>query len=338
MTHRRSSEIVVITGATAGVGRATAEAFAERDANLVLLARDAEALEAFAAELEGLWQVVVRTHTVDIADAEAVAQAAQDTVDEFGQIDVWVNNAMVTVFGPLSDLSAHDFRRVTEVTYLGFVHGTMAALDQMRLRDRGVVVQVGSALAYRAIPLQSAYCGAKHAIRGFTDAVRSELLHDNSSVRLTIVHLPAVNTPQFDWAASTMAGAPRPVAPVYEPEVAARAIVWAVDHPRREVYVGRMTLLSILANKVAPGLLDRYLARTAIQGQQRSQTGQRVANNLQVPQPGHRTRGSFSSEAKASGALRVTDRTGAVVGVALAATWMACRLVQRRMRRKNIVP
>lgn len=338
MTHRRSKETVVITGATAGVGRATAEAFAERGANLVLLARDTAALDAFAAELEGLWEVVVRTCAVDVADAEAVAQAARHAVEEFGRIDVWVNNAMVTVFGPLSDLSAQDFRRVTEVTYLGFVHGTMAALSQMRLRDRGVVVQVGSALAYRAIPLQSAYCGAKHAIRGFTDAVRSELLHEDSSVRLTMVHLPAVNTPQFDWAASTMGHAPRPVAPVYEPEVAARAIVWAVDHPRREVYVGRMTLLSILANKVAPGLLDRYLAGTAIQGQQRSQTGQRVANNLQVPQPGHRTHGSFSSEAKASGALRVTDRTGAVVGVALAATWMAYRLVLRRMRRKNIVP
>lgn len=309
-------QTVVITGASAGVGRATAEAFARRGAKLALLARDGEALAALARDLEANWGVDVMTHAVDMADAEAVDRAAEEVVQRFGAFDVWVNNAMVTLFAPFTEISAADYRRVTEVTYLGFVHGTMAALRHMRHRDKGVIVQVGSALAYRSIPLQSAYCGAKHAIRGFTDSLRSELLHEKSAVRLTMVQMPALNTPQFDWAASKLEGAPRPVAPVYPPEAAASAIVWAVDHPRREVYVGRMSVAAVVANKFFPGLLDRYFARTGIAAQQRPDHVDPREGNLYEAQPGHRLRGSFTAESSRLGPIRMTDRSlAAAAGV-----------------------
>ncbi|MEX1826866.1 SDR family oxidoreductase [Luteibacter sp. CQ10] len=328
MTTRHRPQTVVITGASAGVGRATAEAFAQRGAKLALLARDGEALASFARELEAHWGVEVMTHPVDVADARAVDRAADAIMQRFGAFDVWINNAMVTAFAPLSALSADDYRRVTEVTYLGFVHGTMAALRHLRRRGNGVVVQVGSALAYRAIPLQSAYCGAKHAIRGFTDAVRSELLHERSQVRLTMVQMPALNTPQFDWAASTLEGAPRPVPPVYTPEAAARAIVWAVDHPRREVYVGRMTVLAVVANKFFPGLLDRYLARNAFKAQQRADHVGPHSGNLRETMPGHRTRGSFTMETSRRAPIRMSDRSLAVVAGGLALG--LCALWRRR--------
>lgn len=311
---------VVVTGASAGVGRAAALAFAELGANVALLARDEEAL-AKVAEDAGKFGVRALPITVDVSAAEAVEAAAERIENELGPIDVWVNNAMVTMFSPVARMAPAEFARVTEVTYLGYVWGTMAALRRMKQRDKGVIVQVGSALAYRAIPLQSAYCGAKHAIRGFTDALRCELLHDNSGVRVTMVQMPALNTPQFDWAPSRMPGAPRPVAPVYEPEVAARAIVWAAMHPRRELYVGLSSIKAIVANKIAPGYLDRYLAKRAFRAQQRkSPTDPSHPIDLWHPVAGaHRLRGSFSNEAKSTCAtLWLDTHRGAAFGAALA--------------------
>lgn len=313
-------KIVVVTGASAGVGRAAALAFAQLGADVALLARGAEAL-AEVAELARGYGVRALPIETDVSNADAVEAAANRVETELGPIDVWVNNAMVTMFAPVARMTSAEFARVTEVTYLGYVWGTMAALKRMTERDKGVIVQVGSALAYRAIPLQSAYCGAKHAIRGFTDALRCELLHDKSGVRVTMVQMPALNTPQFDWAPSRMPGAPRPVAPVYEPEVAARAIVWAAIHPRRELYVGLSSIKAIVANKIAPSFLDRYLAKHAFRGQQRkSPTDPGHPVDLWYPVPGaHRLRGSFSGEAKSrSAALWLDTHRGAALGAAVA--------------------
>ena len=258
---------VVITGASAGVGRATAREFARRGCNVALLARNEARLDATADELRegGVKAVPIVT---DVADAAAVEAAAERAEAELGPIDIWVNNAMATIFAPFDRISPEEFRRGTDVTYLGQVHGTMAALGRMRRRDGGTIVNVGSALAYRAIPLQSVYCGAKYAVRGFTDSLRTELLHDNSAVRLVMVHLPAVNTPQFDWALNKTGKRPQPVPPIFQPEVPARAIVDSAFHPRRrEVWVGLPTWKAIVANKFAPGLLDRYLAKAGYSGQ-----------------------------------------------------------------------
>ena len=262
-----ASEVVVVTGASAGVGRAIAHAFAKRRARLALLARGQPALEETAREVAALGGSALVIPT-DVADAAAVEAAAERAEDELGAIDVWVNDAMATVFAELADITADEFRRATEVTYLGTVHGTMAALARMRARDRGTVVQVGSALAYRAIPLQSAYCGAKFAIRGFTDSVRTELLHEHSRVWITMVQLPAVNTPQFSWCRSRLPDHPQPVPPIFQPEVAAETVHWAAHHRRREVWCGGSTAAVILANKLAPAIADRYLARTGFSAQQ----------------------------------------------------------------------
>jgi short-subunit dehydrogenase len=259
--------VVVITGASAGVGRATARAFAAKGASVGLIARNREALEAAASEVEarGGRAVVV---VADVADADAVERAAQTIEDALGPIDVWVNNAMVSVFGPVKELSAEEFRRVTEVTYLGIVHGTLSALRRMLPRDRGVIVQVGSSLAYRGIPLQAAYCAAKHAVQGFHESLRTELLHDESNVQVSMVNLPALNTPQFRWSRSHMPRKAQPFGTIFEPEVAARAIVWASEHPRRELNVGFKTSQVVIANAFAPGLLDRYLGRIGFDAQQ----------------------------------------------------------------------
>jgi NAD(P)-dependent dehydrogenase (short-subunit alcohol dehydrogenase family) len=257
----------VITGASSGVGRATARAFGSLGAGVGLLARGDDALRAAAKEVSSAGGRPLAVAT-DVADAAAVEQAAALVEQELGPIDVWVNNAMVSVFSPVKEMTAEEFRRVTEVTYLGQVHGTLAAMRRMLPRDRGVIVQVGSALAYRGIPLQAAYCGAKHAAQGFNEALRCELLHEQSNVRVTMVQLPALNTPQFDWVKSRLPNHPQPVPPIFQPEVAAAAIVWASEHNRREVTVGLSTLLAILGDKIAPGLLDRYLARTGFAGQQ----------------------------------------------------------------------
>lgn len=265
--HKGSSRVVVVTGASAGVGRATAAAFASAGADVALIARPSNRLDATAREIESLGGRVFAV-AADVADADSVEAAAEAIEARLGTIDIWVNNAMVSVFAPLSEISAADFRRVTEVTYLGYVYGTMSALRRMLPRNRGMVIQVGSALAYRGIPLQSAYCGAKHAIQGFTESVRCELLHDRSDVRISMVQLPALNTPQFHWVKTSMDKHPQPVPPIYQPEVAAKAIVWAADNYRREINVAPTTSAAILADKIAPGLLDRYLGRTGYDSQQ----------------------------------------------------------------------
>ncbi|SHE95532.1 SDR family oxidoreductase [Streptoalloteichus hindustanus] len=268
MSGTRKPRVVVVTGASAGVGRATAREFAERGDHVALLARGQHGLEAAADDVTaaGSRALVV---PVDMADHQAVADAAARVEEELGPIDVWVNNAFSTVFAPFTQITPDEFRRVTEVTYLGFVNGTRAALDHMLPRGHGTIVQVGSALAYRGIPLQSAYCGAKHAIQGFTESLRCELLHDGMDVHVTMVQLPAVNTPQFDWARTRMPQKAQPVPPIYQPEVAARAVVHAANHPRRrEYWVGSSTVGTLLGDKFIPGLLDRYLARTGYRSQQ----------------------------------------------------------------------
>jgi len=256
----------VITGASAGVGRAAAIRFARDGAQVALIARGRAGLEAARADVERAGGRAL-TVQADVADAAALEQAAARVEAELGPIDVWINSAMVTVFAPFAELTVEEFRRVTDVTYLGQVHGAMAALRRMRARDRGTIVQVGSALAYRGIPLQSAYCGAKHAVQGFTESLRTELLHDGSRVWITMVQLPALNTPQFDWCKSKMPRRAQPVPPIYQPEVAADAIHFAAHHRRRELYVGASTAIVISGNKLAPGLGDWYLARTGVDSQ-----------------------------------------------------------------------
>jgi short-subunit dehydrogenase len=261
------AKVVVVTGASAGVGRATVEEFARHGYDLALLARDPERLERAAAELRSAYGVRVLAIPTDVAESKAVEAAATKAEAELGPIEIWVNVAMATVFAPVSKLTAQEVERGTRVTYLGQVHGMMAALSRMRGRNRGTIVNVGSALAYRSVPLQAIYCGAKAAIRGFTDSLRSEIIHDKLAIQLTTVDLPAVNTPQFDWAMNKMGVKAKPVAPIFEPEVPARAIFFAATHRRREVWVGFPTVKAILANRIAPGLIDKYLASAGYEGQ-----------------------------------------------------------------------
>ncbi len=263
---RERPEVVVITGASAGVGRATACAFAKQGASVGLIARGQAGLEGARRDVEALGGRAL-VLPLDVADAKAVDDAASAVERELGPIDVWVNNAMLSVFSTVKQMKPEEYRRVTEVTYLGVVHGTLAALKRMLARDRGSIVQVGSALAYRGIPLQSAYCAAKHAVQGFCDSLRCELIHDGSGVRLTMVQMPALNTPQFAWVRSRLPRKGQPVPPIYQPEVAAEAIVWASRHDRREVQVGWPTVEAIVGNQIAPGWLDAYLARTCYDAQ-----------------------------------------------------------------------
>lgn len=289
-----SGKVAVVGGASAGVGRATARALAQSGYHVALLARSQQALAETQAELQATGARVLAI-ALDVADAEAVEQAAERIEAELGPIEVWVNSAMATVFGPVLQTSAEEYKRVTEVTYLGVVHGTLAALRRMQPRNRGTIVQVGSALSYRAIPLQSAYCAAKFAIRGFTDSLRCELIHDHSQVRLTMVQLPAHNTPQFDWSRNKMPRRPQPVPPIHTPEVAAQAILRAVRQAPRELWVGRASLQAILGTLLMPGLLDRMMARQAWDGQMSDEPaapGQ--PDNLFQPVAGvHRSEGRF---------------------------------------------
>jgi NADP-dependent 3-hydroxy acid dehydrogenase YdfG len=302
----RQPRIVAITGASAGVGRAIVNRFARAGWQIGLIARDTEALNEVKREVDELGGSAV-VAAADVSDAGALFAAAELIEKTFGPIDVWINDAMVTVFSPVWRITPEEFRRVTEVTYLGVVHGTMAALRHMRPRNRGTIIQIGSALAYRGIPLQSAYCGSKHAIRGFTNSLRTELIHDRSRIRLTIMELPAVNTPQFDWARTHMPRQPRPVAPVVQPEAIARAVFEAVRKPRREYWIGLSTLKVILGNMVLPEFLDWYLARVAFQGQETAEpVSPERKDNLMVPVHAlHRTRGSFGNESNSTAIVTV---------------------------------
>src|SRR5438477_470290 len=280
---------VAITGASAGVGRATARKFARSGARVALLARGRDGLEAARKEVEefGAKALVV---LVDVADAEQVEAAAVQIEAEFGKIDIWINNAMVSVFSPIKEMTPEEFRRVTEVTFLGCVYGTLAALKRMLPRDCGTIVQVGSALAYRSIPLQSAYCAAKHAMVGFTDSLRSELIHDASHVRVTVVHMPALNTPQFGWCMSRMPRKSQPVPPIFQPEVCAEAVYWAAHQHHREVFVGAPTVRAIWAQRLMPGLADHLAARMAWDGQMYDGTADpNSPNDLYEPVVGHQS-------------------------------------------------
>ena len=293
-----SPRVVVVTGGTAGVGRATARAFADKGAAVAVLARGRERLDATQAELEARGVRALGVEC-DVADEDAVFAAAARVEEELGEVDVWVNNAMATVFARVTDTTPEEFRRATEVTYLGSVWGTMAALELMRKRDRGVIVQVGSALAYRGIPLQASYCGGKHALQGFLESLRSELLHDGSNVHLTMVQLPGLNTPQFTWSRAKLPHAPQPVPPIFEPEVAADAIVWAASHPRRELMVGWPTVKAIFGNAVAPWFADRYLAKNGIDSQQTDEPIPPRDGNLFEPVPGDQAaHGPFGDQSK----------------------------------------
>jgi NAD(P)-dependent dehydrogenase (short-subunit alcohol dehydrogenase family) len=295
----KKPKVVVITGASAGVGRATVRRFAKDGASIGLLARGLDGLEAARAEVEAAGGRALVLPT-DVADPKQVEVAAEAVERELGPIDIWINDAMTSVFSPLKEMTPEEFRRVTEVTYLGVVYGTMSALKRMLPRDRGTIVQVGSALAYRSIPLQSAYCGAKHAIHGFTDSLRCELIHDKSKVHVTMVQLPAVNTTQFGWVRNRLPNRPKPLGPVYQPEVAADAIHWAAHHRRRELYLGMPSVESIVGNKIAPGFLDQYLGRKGYDGQQTDEPkNPDQRDNLWEPLPGdHGAHGNFDGHAK----------------------------------------
>ena len=326
-------EVVVVTGASAGLGRAIALEFAKTGAQIGLLARGEAGLQSAAREVEvaGGKALILPT---DVADPDQVEAAAQAVEEQFGPIDIWVNDAMTSVFSPFKEMTAAEFKRVTEVTYLGVVYGTQAALRRMLPRDRGTIVQVGSALAYRGIPLQSAYCGSKHAIQGFTESVRTELIHDKSQVHLTMVQMPALNTPQFGWVKSRLPHKAQPVPPIFQPEVGARAVYWAAHHRRREVNVGGSTTIVIWGNNLAPGLGDRYLARTGYKGQQTNEPeNPHRPNDLYEPvnsDPG--AHGTFDKEAK-SNSLQfwaVTHRSWLGLGAAALAGLAA--LVVRKPR------
>lgn len=332
--------VVVITGATAGVGRATAWRFAEQGASVALLARGRDGLDATAREVTDRGG---RAYSIslDVADAQAMRAAADEIERELGPVDIWVNNAMTTVFGRVVQISPEEYRRVTDVTYHGVVWGTMAALAVMRPRNRGTIVQVGSALSHRAIPLQAAYCGAKHAIRAFTDSLRSELIEEGSRIHLTMVQLPAINTPQFRWCENKLPCAPQPVPPIFQPEIAAAAVHYAAMHRRREIFVGWPTIKAILAQQVVPGYLDKRLVREAIAGQYSDAPARRGARtNLFEPVPGdHGAHGDFGHRARRHDAVtRVAQWLGAggvrlvAVTAVLGAVAAATSLVAMRSR------
>jgi NAD(P)-dependent dehydrogenase (short-subunit alcohol dehydrogenase family) len=310
--------VVAVTGASAGLGRAIAHAYAKQGASVGLIARNPEALAAAQRECEELGGRAIFVPT-DVSDAEAVDRAAGEIEEKLGPIDVWVNDAMVSVFSPVKEMEPADYKRVTDVLYLGFVHGTLAALKRMLPRDKGTIIQIGSALAYRSIPLQSAYCACKHAINGFTDSLRCELHHDKSKVNVTVVQMPAMNTTQFDWVKNRMPHNTQPVPPIFEPEVAAQVVVAAgmARKPRREYWVGTPTVAAIVGQKIIPGLLDRYLGKTGYKSQQiqNEPRDENAPNDLYSYVPGvHSARGKFDDR---------SARTSAEVFVSLHREWFA---------------
>jgi NAD(P)-dependent dehydrogenase (short-subunit alcohol dehydrogenase family) len=327
------SKVVVVTGASAGVGRAAAKAFAERGDRVGLVARGGDSLEAAAREVAAAGGEPLAA-PADVADPMEVDDAASAVERELGPMDVWVNGAMATVFAPFADTDPEEFERATRVTYLGVVWGTRAALDRMRPRNNGKIVQVGSALAYRGIPLQAAYCGAKHAIKGFTESVRSELLHDGSEVQMTMVQLPALNTPQFEMGRVKLDRHPQPVPPIYQPEVAADAIVWASEHDRRELYVGGPTVKTIWGNKLVPALADRYLARNGYEAQL---TDQRIGDgregNLFASVPGdHGTHGPFDDARGRSVQVALAKRRALIAAIGAATLAVGALTASRVLR------
>jgi NAD(P)-dependent dehydrogenase (short-subunit alcohol dehydrogenase family) len=333
------TQTVAITGASAGIGRAAARLFGQRGDRVALIARGRAGLEGAVRDVERAGGTALAV-PADVADFALVDRAATEIEDAFGPIDVWVNVAFASVFAPFAETAPEEFRRVTEVTYLGFVHGTMAALARMRPRDHGAIVQVGSALGARSIPLQSAYCGGKHAINGFTESLRCELRHDKSNVHVTVVQMPAVNTPQFSWVRSRLPRHPQPVPPIYQPEVAARGIVYAADHPRRKQYfVGATTAATILANRVAPALLDRYLARTGYDSQQTGEPEPRRPDNLWEPVDGprgddHGAHGEFDDKSHhRSAQLFVSHHPAAATATAVVTAAAGLALASRARHR-----
>lgn len=336
----KQNRTLVITGATAGIGRSTAMEFARKGYNIGLIARDQSGLDKTRRELETLG-VKVLGISADVAKADEIDSAAERIAQELGPIDVWINSAMVTVFAPVEDITPEEYKDVTEITYLGYVYGTLTALKHMKQRNHGCIVQVGSALAYRSIPLQSAYCGAKAAIRGFTDSLRSELIHDKSNIKITMVQLPAHNTPQFDWARNKLGSVAQPIAPIYQPEVAARAIYRAAHDAPRELWVGRNTLLSIIGTGFIPSLLDKLLARRAYAGQKGDEklSAREENGNLEHPVPGlHEEHGRFGAEAKES-AISVTqdavEYSWIFAGIGLVGIIAGAMLGQRALHRLN---
>jgi NAD(P)-dependent dehydrogenase (short-subunit alcohol dehydrogenase family) len=325
-------QVVVVTGASAGIGRATVRAFARRGASVGLLARGRDGLEGARRDVEACGGRALVLPT-DVADADAVEAAAQAVEEQLGPIDVWVNNAMTSVFSPIKEMTPDEFKRVTDVTYLGYVYGTLSALTRMLPRDQGVIVQVGSALAYRGIPLQGAYCAAKHAIQGFHDSLRTELLHDGSHVKVTMVQLPAVNTPQFDWVKSRLPCKAQPVPPIYQPEVAAEAILWAAEHTPRELDVCGSTVVSIWGDKFAPGIGDRYLAKTGYDSQQTDEPEDpNRPYNLWEPVPGdHGAHGRFDDRAHDTSAQLWArmHATWLLAGVSVAGAGLAALLAKK---------
>ena len=344
-TKSEKPEVVVITGASAGVGRATVREFARRGAHIGLIARGKDGLEAAREEAEYLGGRAVIA-PADVADAGAVENAARLIEDEFGPFDIWINNAMASVFAPIKLTTPEEFKRVTEVTYLGVVYGTLAALKRMLPRDSGTIVEVGSALAYRGIPLQAPYCAAKHAIQGFTDSLHSELIHDGSNVKLTMVQMPALNTPQFGWVRSKLPNKAQPVPPIFQPEVAARAIYWAAHHHRREVNVGWPTVKAVWGNNLFPGLGDLYLARLGYDAQQTAvPEDPNRPDNLFEPVPGdHGAHGTFDEKAQPASMNWWVNRnrgwlaaTAAAIigGVAVASSQRESDAAERTRRRKR---
>ncbi|GAA5161093.1 SDR family oxidoreductase [Pseudonocardia eucalypti] len=334
--HARG-QVVVITGASGGVGRATARAFAEHGARIALLARGKTGLRAATEDVEKAGGTALPIE-VDVADHDAVDQAAAHAEQALGPIDIWVNNAFTSVFAPVTEVKPEEFHRVLEVSYLGYVYGTKAALERMRPRDRGTIVQVGSALAYRGIPLQAAYCAAKHAIQGFHESLRCELLHEHSGVSVTMVQLPALNTPQFTWLRSRLRRGAQPVPPIYQPELAARAIRHAAQHPRRrEYWVGASTVATLLGDKLAPGMLDRYLAATGYNAQQTDQPHDPARpGNLWQPSDGAHghdfgAHGHFDATAHAHSPQQWASRHhGLLAAVAAAAAGLTLRRALRQ--------